>query len=94
MIQPAKPDVCIENIDGTVGLTYGATLVDELAICYAYPGNSTTCTAGDVPWLEIEPLLGTVPGYGNQEINAIDAKNKNKRVYSFFNFFHGFLAIL
>ncbi len=49
--------------DPSTGLQYSydtPSLSAGLAICFAYPGNSTSCTAGDVPWLAEDPITGTV----------------------------------
>ncbi|UCC63854.1 MAG: hypothetical protein JSV36_02000, partial [Anaerolineae bacterium] len=49
--------------DVVTGLQYSydtPTLSDELAICFAYPGNPPDCRPGDVPWLSEEPASGTV----------------------------------
>ncbi len=54
----------IENASGTIGLSYGATLSDNLAICYAYPGNAPDCLPAGVSWLTTDPITGTIPGYG------------------------------
>ena len=54
----------IENEDGTIGLTYacntGASLSDNLAVCFAYPGQPADCLSSGVPWLSTEPGSGTV----------------------------------
>ncbi|UCC63814.1 MAG: carboxypeptidase regulatory-like domain-containing protein, partial [Anaerolineae bacterium] len=44
--------------DVVTGLQYSydtPALSDELAICFAYPGNPPDCRPGDVPWLSEEP---------------------------------------
>ncbi len=50
----------IENRLGLDGLSYGPALADELAICFAYPGQWTDCQATDIPWLAMEPEDGEV----------------------------------
>ncbi len=57
----------IENDDqpNDHGLTYacntGGSLVNEMAICFVYPGSSG-CMVGDVPWFGQALVSGTVPG--------------------------------
>ncbi|MBN1246977.1 MAG: DUF11 domain-containing protein, partial [Anaerolineae bacterium] len=53
----------IENRYGTDGITYAANvpaLEDELAVCFAYPGNSTDCVPSDVVWMDEDPVLGDI----------------------------------
>ncbi|HQK14685.1 MAG TPA: S8 family serine peptidase, partial [Anaerolineae bacterium] len=48
--------------DTMTGLQYSynaPALSDNLAICFAYPGQSPNCS-GDVPWLNENPITGTV----------------------------------
>jgi hypothetical protein len=56
----------IENHDGTIGLQYyrgTASLPNELAVCYLYPGETTCGSGGNAEWLEQMPNTGTVePG--------------------------------
>ena len=60
--------------DTSTGLQYSyntAALSDDLAICFAYPGESTNCSVGDdVPWLFESPMTGTVAATGNTSITA------------------------
>ncbi len=59
--------------DPTYYLEYScdtAALTNNLAICFAYPGESGDCTAGgDIPWLSEDPITGTVPADG---VRAVD----------------------
>jgi len=50
----------IEAPLGLDGLDYGAALTDELAICFAYPGEWLDCQSSQVPWLTVEPTEGDV----------------------------------
>jgi hypothetical protein len=50
----------IEDGLGLVGLTYTPALADELAICFAYPGQPGDCTSDDIPWFEAVPMDGSV----------------------------------
>lgn len=62
------------NQPADYGLTYACnapgSLHDGLAICYAYPGTGG-CVAGDIPWLTEQPISGTVPVHGDQDIAVI-----------------------
>ncbi len=65
----------LENFDGTDGLGYSTCnvaghLEDSLAVCYAYPGNPTSCQSGDIPWLVEEPITGTLDADGNLVIDV------------------------
>jgi len=64
----------IENSDATLGLTYacdtGASLSDNLAVCFAYPGQPTDCLHSGVPWLSTEPGAGTVEADSTQAITV------------------------
>ena len=78
----------IENSDGTIGLTYrcgaAASLSDDLAICFAYPGQSPHCsTLHDAPWLSEDPTSGTVPASGSQDITiTFDATGLTAGTYT------------
>jgi hypothetical protein len=53
----------IENGLGNVGLTYGPTLADDLAICFAYPGEGLDCQSTQVPWLDVDVDEGDIAAY-------------------------------
>ncbi len=68
----------IENGDGTDGLSAvcdtASSLADNMAVCFAYPGEPQNCLPADVPWLSESPITGTVIAAGRQVINvAFDA---------------------
>ncbi len=50
----------IENALGTDGLNYAPNLTNELAVCFAYPGQMPDCASADIPWLEVDPTQGTL----------------------------------
>jgi len=61
----------IENEFGTDGITYAAdapALEDALAVCFAYPGNSTTCASFDVPWLDESVIFGDILADGSTPV--------------------------
>ena len=66
----------IENIDGTIGLTYPAangcntpgSLQDELAVCFAYPGQTLDCLPPATTWLNFSPLTGTLAAGATQAV--------------------------
>jgi len=58
----------IEDRLGLIGLTYGPTLADELAICFAYPGEKTNCQSDQVPWLATEVTKGKIAAYDDATI--------------------------
>lgn len=61
----------IENEFGTDGITYAAdapALEDALAVCFAYPGNSTTCASSDVPWLDESVIFGDILADGSTPV--------------------------
>jgi hypothetical protein len=68
----------IENVAGDDGLTYpdasscntAASLKDELAVCFAYPGESPDCSPSDIPWLSQDPITGTVSADSMLEVDV------------------------
>jgi PKD repeat protein len=61
----ASATVGIQDIqfDPAWGLQYSYNmpiLSDDLAICFAYPGNTLDCRGADVPWLDEYPDTGTI----------------------------------
>ncbi len=60
----------IEGPLGLAGLTYGPTLADELAICFAYPGEWLDCQSAQVPWLSVDVTEGSVDAYHNRILNV------------------------
>jgi len=53
----------IENQFGNIGLNYGPTLADDLAICFAYPGEWLDCQSTQVPWLDVDIDEGDLAAY-------------------------------
>jgi hypothetical protein len=56
----------------TTGLQYAynePALADNMAICFAYPGQPADCPPPDVPWLSEEPATGTLAPLTNQTIS-------------------------
>ncbi len=77
----------IENADGTQGMSYacntGNSLSDNLAICFAAPGNPTDCSTADVPWLSESPITGTVAADGSIPIAVtFDSTGMSSGVYT------------
>ncbi|MEJ5308968.1 MAG: carboxypeptidase regulatory-like domain-containing protein [Anaerolineae bacterium] len=65
----------IEGPLGLDGLTYGPTLVDELAICFAYPGEWLDCQATQVPWLTTNVTEGDIAAYHSRTVQVtLDAR--------------------
>jgi len=60
MVAPAAT-TGLEAPYGLDGLTYTPALADELAVCFAYPGEWTNCQTTQVPWLEVGAFQGTLP---------------------------------
>jgi len=60
----------IENKLGLVGLTYMPNLADELAICFAYPGEWTDCQSTQVPWLDTDVDEGNLAVGGSAVVNV------------------------
>ncbi len=64
----------IEDALGIVGLEYAGAPVSELAVCFAYPGQTTDCQSKDIPWLTAEPVQGEVaPEASGQTVLVFDA---------------------
>ncbi|UCC62966.1 MAG: hypothetical protein JSV36_19850, partial [Anaerolineae bacterium] len=61
--------------DAITGLQYSHSapaLSDGLAICFAYPGQLSDCSAySDVPWLSQQPVSGTVGADGAGVIDLV-----------------------
>jgi uncharacterized repeat protein (TIGR01451 family) len=53
----------IEGPLGLAGLNYGPALTDDLAICFAYPGEWPDCQSTQVPWLDVDVNAGDIPAY-------------------------------
>ncbi len=65
----------IENLLGLDGLTYGPTLANKLAICFAYPGEWLNCQSTQVPWLATDVTEGNIAPYGAQTVQVtLDAR--------------------
>ncbi|MCB0167063.1 MAG: hypothetical protein KDI79_22740, partial [Anaerolineae bacterium] len=47
---------------------YAPALADELAICFAFPGQTTDCSPSDVSWLSVTPESGILAPNSTQEI--------------------------
>ncbi len=65
----------IENGSGTAGLAYGScnvagSLKNNLAVCYAYPGEKANCTVPNVPWLAESPITGTLTALAEQVVDV------------------------
>jgi len=58
----------IEDRLGLIGLNYGPTLANKLAICFAYPGEKTNCQSDQVPWLATEVTKGKIAAYDDATI--------------------------
>ncbi len=55
---------------GLDGLNYAPALADELAICFAYPGEWLDCQSTQVPWLDLDVDEGTLPAYDDVTLNV------------------------
>ncbi len=58
----------IEAQLGLIGLNYGPTLADELAICFAYPGEWLDCQSTQVPWLATDVTEGSLAAHDDATI--------------------------
>ncbi len=58
----------IEDRLGLIGLNYGPTLADELAICFAYPGEWLDCQSTQVPWLATDVTEGQIAAHDDATI--------------------------
>jgi len=58
----------IEDRFGLIGLNYGPTLADELAICFAYPGEWLDCQSTQVPWLATDVTEGSLAAHDDATI--------------------------
>ncbi|NBD34654.1 MAG: DUF11 domain-containing protein, partial [Chloroflexi bacterium] len=75
LMQYAEADVPgattgIENQFGNVGLNYGPTLADDLAICFAYPGEELDCQSTLVPWLDVDVDEGDIAAYDDLNVTV------------------------
>jgi len=65
----------IEGPLGLDGLTYGPTLANKLAVCFAYPGEWLDCQSTQVPWLATNLTEGNIAAYGTQAVQVtLDAR--------------------
>jgi len=58
----------IEDALGIVGLNYGPALADELAICFAYPGEETNCRSDQVTWLSVDVDEGDIAAHDDATV--------------------------
>ncbi|MBN2002566.1 MAG: carboxypeptidase regulatory-like domain-containing protein [Anaerolineae bacterium] len=55
---------------GLDGLNYAPALADNLAICFAYPGEWLNCQSVQVPWLNVAPNEGDLVAYDDATLNV------------------------
>ncbi|RLD98804.1 MAG: hypothetical protein DRI92_03340, partial [Aquificota bacterium] len=60
----------IEDQLGIVGLNYVPAPADELAICFAYPGQPTDCQPVDIPWLDVDPVDGEIAPESSMQVTV------------------------
>ncbi|MBN1966048.1 MAG: DUF11 domain-containing protein, partial [Anaerolineae bacterium] len=58
----------IEDSLGIVGLNYGPALADEMAICFAYPGEETNCQSDQVSWLSVDVDEGDIAAHDDATV--------------------------
>ncbi len=61
----------IEGPLGLSGLNYDPALADELAICFAYPGEWLDCQSSQVPWLTVAPTEGDVAAHTDETLAVV-----------------------